>query len=63
MKVEVTQTITIRWRDIPIPHRCENCPYPRVGFFCQDQDGSCLRTDMERLAERQKKTRKLDLSC
>lgn len=63
MKAEVTQTITIRWRDVPIPLRCKNCPYPRVGFFCRDQDGSCLRTDMERLAERQKKARKLALSC
>ena len=29
--------------------RCEGCPYPRVGFICWSIDGSCLRTDMDRI--------------
>ena len=63
MKTEVTQTNTIRWRDVPIPRRCENCPYPHVRFTCQDRDSSCLRTDVEQLAERQKMRRKMSISC
>lgn len=63
MEIKV-ETITIRVQDIPIPQRCENCPYPHVGFTCRDRNGSdCLRTDVERITERQKRTRKLDLSC
>ena len=47
MIIEVTQeTTTTRWRDIPIPSRCKNCPYPHVGFTCRDRDGGCLRTDV-----------------
>ena len=53
MNVEVTQeTTTIRWREVPIPSRCEGCPYPHVGFICRDRDGGCLRTDVERLSEK-----------
>ena len=63
MKVEITQTVTIRWREVPIPTRCESCPYPHVGFTCRDRDGGCLRTDVEQLTERQKKRRRLDISC
>ena len=64
MEIKVVQTVTtIRWRDVPIPLRCENCPYPHVGFTCRDRDGSCLRTDMEQLTEHQKKRRRLDISC
>jgi len=64
MIIEVTrETTIIRWSDIPIPSRCENCPYPHVGFTCRDRDGGCLRTDMEQLTERQKKRRRLDISC
>ena len=49
MIIEVTpKTTTTRWRDIPIPSRCKNCPYPHVGFTCRDRDGGCLRTDVER---------------
>lgn len=28
---------------------CEGCPYPRHGFICWHGDGSCMKTDMERL--------------
>lgn len=42
------------WKAVPIPRRCEGCPYPRVGFVCQGKDGSCLRTDMEELAARRR---------
>ncbi len=63
MEIEVVQTITIRWSDVPSPLRCESCPYPHVGFTCRDRDGSCLRTDVERLAERQKRARKQGLAC
>ena len=64
MIIEATrETTTIRWREVPIPNRCEDCPYPHVGFTCRDRDGSCLRTDVEQLTERQKKARRLDISC
>lgn len=29
--------------------RCKGCNYPRVGFICWSEDGSCLRTDMDRI--------------
>ena len=42
------------WRDIPIPYRCQDCPYPRVGFVCCDsKQDTCLRTDMEAIEARQ----------
>ena len=64
MIIEVTrETTTIRWQEVPIPSRCEGCPYPHVGFTCRDRDGSCLRTDVEQPTERQKKKRRLDISC
>lgn len=64
MIIEVPQkTTATRWRDIPIPSRCKNCPYPHVGFTCRDRDGSCLRANVEQLAERQKKRRRLNISC
>lgn len=37
---------------VPFPKdtsRCEGCPYPGVGFICWDSDGTCLRTDGERV--------------
>ena len=36
------------------PARCEGCPYPRVGFICWSQDGSCLKTDMDKISRRSK---------
>lgn len=39
-----------RWHSIPIPDRCEGCPYGRVGFICYDSKGeTCMRTDVEEL--------------
>lgn len=37
---------------VPLPKdtsRCEGCPYPGVGFICWDPDGTCLRTDADRV--------------
>ena len=41
------------WRDVPIPQRCEGCPYPKVGFVCYGKDGSCLRSDVQEMEVRQ----------
>ena len=41
------------WREIPIPYRCEGCPYPKVGFVCYGKDGSCLRSDIQEIEARQ----------
>lgn len=38
---------------VPLPHdteKCKGCPYPGVGFICWSQDGSCMRTDMDRIS-------------
>lgn len=36
--------------------RCEGCPYPRVGFICWSLDGSCMKTDVDKI-NRSKKGR------
>ena len=44
---------------VPPPHdtsRCEGCPYPRVGFICWSPDGSCMKTDVDKI-NRSKKGR------
>ena len=41
------------WKEIPIPYRCEGCPYPKVGFVCYGNDGSCLRSDIQEIEARQ----------
>ena len=41
------------WKEIPIPYRCESCPYPKVGFVCYGKDGSCLRSDVQEIEARQ----------
>ena len=41
------------WRAVPIPQRCEGCPYPKVGFVCYGKDGSCLRSDVQEIEARQ----------
>lgn len=35
--------------------RCEGCPYPKHGFVCWGKDGQCMRTDMEKIKEREMK--------
>jgi len=30
--------------------RCVGCPYPGVGFICWSLDGSCMKTDMEKIS-------------
>ena len=29
--------------------KCRGCPYSGVGFICWDQDGSCMKTDVEKI--------------
>ena len=29
--------------------RCHGCPYPRHGIVCWHPDGTCLRTDMNKI--------------
>lgn len=31
--------------------KCKGCPYPGVGFICWSTDGSCMRTDMDRISK------------
>jgi hypothetical protein len=38
---------------LPLPKdtaRCDGCTYPGVGFICWSSDGSCLRTQVEKLS-------------
>ena len=34
--------------------RGHGCPYPAHGVICWHRDGTCLRTDMEKIERRQK---------
>ena len=34
--------------------RCRGCPYPAHGVICWHRDGTCLRTDMEKIERRKK---------
>lgn len=34
--------------------RCKGCPYPGVGFICWSPDGSCMKTDMEKINRHRK---------
>lgn len=29
--------------------KCRGCPYAGVGFICWDQDGNCMKTDVEKI--------------
>jgi hypothetical protein len=44
---------------LPIPRRCQGCPYPGTGFVCCGRDGSCMRTDVERIVLRQKREKRM----
>lgn len=35
--------------------RCKDCPYPGVGFVCWSQDGSCMKSDMEKIDSRSRR--------
>lgn len=35
--------------------KCKDCPYPAHGFICWRANNECLKTDMEKIAEREKK--------
>ena len=36
--------------------KCRGCPYPSHGFICWRSDGSCIRSEVERLNKRQEAT-------
>lgn len=40
------------------PGRCKDCRYPAVGFICWSQDGTCLRSEEERLDALKRRRRK-----
>ena len=46
-------------REPPAAGRCVGCPYPSTGFMCWC-DRKCLRTEMARIMERDKKSRKVN---
>ena len=46
-------------REPPAAGRCVGCPYPSTGFMCWC-DRKCLRTEMARIIERDKKSRKVN---
>ena len=29
--------------------RCDGCPYPATGFICWCGDGTCMRTEMDKI--------------
>ncbi|WP_041272708.1 hypothetical protein [Desulfitobacterium hafniense] len=33
---------------------CEGCPYPSVGFICWSPEGSCMKTEVEKISSRSK---------
>jgi hypothetical protein len=43
---------------VPLPEdhltRCVGCPYPGVGFICWSTDGSCMKTDINRIHHQKK---------
>lgn len=42
---------------MPLPQdlsKCEGCPYPSVGFICWSQDGTCIKTELDRIHARKK---------
>ena len=43
------------WIAISIPYRCRDCPYPSPGFICYGKDGSCMKTEVEKIDERSRK--------
>lgn len=48
--------------ELPLPKdlsRCEGCPYPAIGFICwNSKDGTCMRTEEEKLSLRGRRRRK-----
>ena len=40
----------------PFPS-CGNCPYPSHGFICYSSEGDCLRTDMQKLHNKNKRAK------
>lgn len=38
----------------PFPS-CEDCPYPGSGFLCYAAMGDCLRTEMQKIMDKERK--------
>lgn len=34
--------------------RCVGCPYPSVGFICWGPEGSCMKTELDKISRRSK---------
>lgn len=32
--------------------KCRGCPYPGVGFICWSTDGSCMKTEVDKISNR-----------
>lgn len=43
------------WRDMEVPCRCRDCPYPGHGFICLGKDGRCMRTEVEKFNRRSRR--------
>ena len=57
-----SDTLTTAGKPDPIrrPHgpfvSCGECPYAHHGFLCYSKEGDCIKTDLQRMAERRKLT-------
>ena len=40
--------------DYGVKPECASCPYPNHGFVCHRADSSCLKTDMDKYADRRR---------
>ena len=58
-QMEDTLNVLPAPREPPMEERCMGCPYPATGFMCWC-DRKCLRTEMARIIERDKKSRKVN---
>jgi hypothetical protein len=55
IKIDAEETGPPKKYTVPLPEdtaRCVGCPYPGVGFVCWGTDGSCMRTEVERISRR-----------
>lgn len=41
----------------PFPS-CESCPYPSTGFLCYAEEGKCIRIEMQKIMDRQRRQRR-----
>lgn len=63
LKEDVLQTPLVSSQKVygDFSKRCMGCPYPRHGVSCRNADGSCLRTDMQKIELSQRKTKHVQL--